>query len=239
MKKSLLILPLTALILAGCTTGGKGGSKKKKSSSGAEISSTSRKSGPVGPSAESATSVNPGPDTYQGYKKVLTAPENDKEYIYGIYQANLDKMIFLNGDHHRDDKGEYPYYLTTSGDPTKAVKIQCHYTDATHFTIKIVGGGEYQTHDGQYLSVYEGQKSDGTKVTSLQASATQGSWYFLESYEYKSETFTVKTNVMDLASEGYASQPVTMATYEEYETFSACTPNHFADNFISHLWEKE
>lgn len=238
MKKSLLILPLTALILAGCTTGGSGGGKKKKSSS-TTIASTSKKSGPAGPSAESATSVNPGPDTYQGYKKVLTAPVNDKDYIYGIYQANLDKMIFLNGDHHRDEKGEYPYYLTTSGDPTKAVTIRCHYVDTTHFTIQIIGNGEYHTHDGQYLSVYEGQKSDGTKVTSLQASDTQGQWYFLQSYEHKSTTYVLNTNVMDLASEGFAEQPVTMATYEEFETFSACTPNHFADNFISHLWEKE
>ena len=51
MKKSLILLPLVALVLAGCTTSGKGGGKKKKSSS----ESTSQKSSSGGPT------VPPGP----------------------------------------------------------------------------------------------------------------------------------------------------------------------------------
>ena len=48
MKKSLILLPLVALVLAGCTTSGKGGGKKKKSSS--EPASTS-KTGPTTPTS--------------------------------------------------------------------------------------------------------------------------------------------------------------------------------------------
>ena len=235
MNKSLLILPLTALILAGCTTGGKGGSKKKKSSSGAEISSTSKKSGPVGPSAESATSVNPGPDTYQGYKKVLTAPENDKEYIYGIYQANLDKMIFLNGDHHRDEKGEYPYYLTTSDQVADAVKVRCTYTDDTHFDIQIIGGGKYTTYDGCYLEIYQDGKYTSLRGVTSFSSDYKG-WTFLKTYSDGVNSFDICTNVTEWTNT-HGTNPVALATYESYESFSACTNNYFFDNFISHLWE--
>lgn len=228
MKKSLIILPLFALVLAACTTSG-GGSKKKKSSS----STTSK----TGPTAQSDTGTPQGDDEYQGYKKILKAPENGKEYIYGIYQGNLDEYIFLNGDNHREEKDgvmkEYPYYLTTTQDVTKAVKIICEYINDTQYKIKIVGGGEFTKYDGKYLQIYQ----DGD-YTSLAASDTPSTWEFMESYTYKEQDCVLNTNVTMFTRPGYPEQPVTMATYEEYETFSACTPNHFADNFISHLWEK-
>ena len=234
MKKSLIILPLFALSLAACTTSG-GGSKKKKSST-----PTSSKSGPT---AQSDTGTPQGNDEYQGYKKLKKAPENGKEYIYGIYQGNLDEYIFLNGDNHREEKDgvmkEYPYYLTTTQDVSKAVKVVCNYFDDTEFSIQIVGGGEFTKYDGKYLELYDGLKDDGkTKITSLRADVNPVHWKFMESYDYKGTTLELNTNIQMLQSEDYPEQPVTMATYEEYETFSACTPNHFADNFLSHLWEK-
>ena len=223
MKKSLLLLPLAASLLAGCMPGGGG---KKSSGGGGQPS--------VAPGGE----VTLGPEEYQGYRRVMTAPENDKEYIYGIYQCNLQKNIFMNGHHHTDDQGEYPYYLTTTTEVSKAVKIKCHYVDTTHFTIQITGGGEFKTYDGKYLELYEGEKDDGTKIISLRAGDNQAKWYFMESYTYGADTTEIKTNVMDVEETGYGAQPCSMGTYEEYETFSATTPNRFAGNFISHLWEK-
>lgn len=223
MKKSLLLLPFAASLLAGCMPGGGG----KKSSGGGQPS--------VAPGGE----VNLGPEEYQGYRRVMTAPVNDKEYIYGIYQCNTEKNIFMNGHHHEDEKGKYEWYLTTTTDVNKAVKIKCHYVDDTHFTIQITGGGEYKTYDGKYLELYESEKAeDQTKIISLRAGDNQAKWYFMDSYTKNDETTTIKTNVMDVEETGYGAQPCSMGTYEEYETFSATTPNRFPTNFISHLWEK-
>lgn len=252
MKKSLLFVPIALIALSACTISGGGGGKKRKSSS--EPASTATTTNPTDPTTVPTTTASPteppsksiptvtavpvGPDEYQGYRKILTTPENDKTYIYGIYQANNDKCIFLNGYHHVDEKGEYPYYLTTTDDVSKAVKIRCHYANETHFSIQIIGGGEFDYYDGKYLEVYEGEKADGTKITSLRAADNSAAnWYFLPSYTRNGVTTILNTNCMNLQSEGYNEQPVTMATYDSYETFSACTPNHFEDNFISHLWE--
>ena len=244
MKKSLLILPIAALILSGCNlmSGGSSGGKKKKSTSdepSGDVSTTTGQTptGPVGPSVAPTSGTPQGDVEHDGYRRVDTAPVNDKEYIYGIYQGNLDEYIFLEGDHHRDENGEYPFYLTTTKDVTKAVKIQCHYVDETHFTIQIKSGSKNPDYDGKYLEIYEGTKSDGSKITSLRADTNLAQWEFMESYKKGAETYQLKTNVMTIQSAGYEPQPVTMATYEEYETFSACTPNHFADNFLAHLWE--
>ena len=234
MKKSLIILPLAALILAGCNLTS-GGGKKKKSSTDTQTTTTG--GGPVGPSVQPTTGTPQGDTEHDGYRRVDTAPVNDKDYIYGIYQGNLDEYIFLNGDHHRDENGEYPFYLTTTKNVAEAVKIHCHYVDDTHFTIQIVSGSVNPEYNGKYLEIYEGEKSDGSKVTSLRASTTEAQWEFMESYTKGAETFNLHTNVQVFQGAGYSPQPVTMATYEEYETFSACTPNHFADNFLSHLWE--
>ncbi len=224
MKKNLLVLPLTALLLVGCNTSSKGSKSK---------------------STTIPDDVTPmGDKEHLGYRRLDGAPENDKEYIYGIYQANLDKYIYLNGDHHRVEDEEthevtdYPFYLTTTEDVNKAVKVKCHYVSEKEFTIQIIGGGEFQTYDGKFLEVYEGIKDDGKKVASLRGDVNEAHWYYVENTVYDDEEVYVNGNVMKLKYGSYGTQEIAMATYEEYESFSACTPNYFSTNFIARLWEK-
>ena len=193
---------------------------------------------PVGPSVISID-VPTGDDEHDGYRKVLAAPENDKEYIYGIYQGNVDKYIFLNGYHHVDEKGEYPFYLTTTEDVSKAVKVKCHYVDATHYTIQVIGGGEFDYYDGKYLEAYVGTKTGTTQeITSIRlADNSDALWYFMETYNNGTAELEMYANFMDVDWKGNP-QPVTVGTYDEYQTFSAVAPIHFETNFIAHLWEK-
>ena len=245
MKKSLLILPLAAALLSGCLPG-------KKSSS-------SSKTGPDTPSVD-PTEVDLGPDEYQGYRRVMSAPVDGKEYIMGMYQATLQKDMFYNGGHHTDSAGEYPFYLSCTEDVTKAAKIKIEYTDDTHFTMKDVGGGEKTIYTNQYLRVYQSEKGSGTsatKITSLsfydgteagakvdpgnpdhEVEYSNDEFYFIQSYNHGGEVHTIKSFAADLASDGYAAQPIVLGTYDEYISIGAVTPNHLGTNFLTFLWEK-
>lgn len=242
MKKSLIFIPLMAVALVSCTSSG-GGSKKKKSttetsqkSSGTTASThTGTPTVPTDPTVSPIEPPSPGPETYQGYRRVMTAPVDGKDYIYGIYQANLDKNIFMNGDFHRDEKGEYPYYFTTSDQVADAVKVRCTYTDDTHFDIQIIGGGKYTTYDGCYLEIYQDGKYTSLRGVTSFSSDYKG-WTFLETYSDGVNSFKICTNVTEWTNT-HGTNPVALATYESYESFSACTNNYFFDNFISHLWE--
>lgn len=242
MRKSLLILPLAALALSACLPGGK---KSSGTTSG----------NPTGPNVDSDT-VDLGPSEYQGYRRLEKAPEDGKEYIMGMYQAGLSKNMFYNGGPHADDKGEYPFYLSCTEDVTKATKILIDYTDDTHFTMKDNGGGEKTRYTNQYLRVYESQKDSG-KITSLsfydgtEAGAkvdpgnpdhevvySNDQFYFIKSYNHGGEVHSINSFAADLASDGYASQPIVLGTYDEYISIGAVTPNHLGTNYLTFLWEK-
>ena len=178
----------------------------------------------------------------------------------GMYQAGLSKNMFYNGGPHSDANGEYPFYLSCTEDVTKATKIKIEYTDDTHFTMKDNGGGEKTRYTGKYLRVYESQKGTGassSKITSLsfydgtEAGAKEDpgnadhevvysndQFYFIESYNYGGEVHQIKSFAADLASDGYASQPIVLGTYDEYISIGAVTPNHLGTNYLTFLWEK-
>lgn len=239
MKKTLLIMPFAALMLAGCMPN-LGGNGAKKTTTAQDTKSTTRpagtqSTGPAAPSTPGASipTVNLGPEIKDGYKRVMEAPKNDTEYLFGVYQANLDKNLFLNGHHHTDENGEYPYYLSTTEDVTKASRVKVHYVDDTHYTIQIVAGsGEFSTYDGKYLSVY----LDGTH-TSIKASDVVGQWYYLESYTSNNVKADINCSVSDLNNPTYGVQPIAIGSSQEYQTLSACTPNYFTTNFMARFWE--
>ena len=243
MKKSLIILPIAVLALSACLPA-KGGK-----------TSSSKTSGSGGPTVDDTT-VDLGPEEYQGYKRLMAAPENGKTYILGMYQANLSKNLFYNGGPHSDANGEYPFYLSCTEDTTKATKVKVEYTDTEHFTIKDIGGGEKTRYTNQYLRVYESLKGSDSKITSLsfydgspdgakvdpgnpdhEVEYSNDQFYFLKSYNYGGEVISINTIAADLASQGYAAQPIILGTYDEYISIGAVTPNHFGTNYMTFLWE--
>ena len=253
MNKKLVLLPFAALLLSGCLPGGNSGSSVPASTSASKTGTT--RTAPSTPTVPGPTSVDPGPSEYQGYSKVTTKPVDQKEYILGYYQANLKKNCFINGHHHTDDKGEYPYYLTTTEDVTKAVRVRVAYeANNTDFKIMNVGGGEFSTYDGKYLRIYEGQKEGGSKVTSLgfydpahpevdptnpshNVTHTTDLFQFYGDYSYGGVSFTVNTLAAMFNDGVHDPQAVFVGTYEQYTTLSATTPNRLSSNFVAYLWE--
>ena len=236
MKKSLFILPLMAIALSGCMPSGGG-------STGPEIDSGD---------------IDLGPAEYQGYKRVTTAPVEGKEYLIGMYQATLQENMFYNGGCHTDSNGSYPFYLSCTTDVSKATKVKVTYS-GDKFRIQDIGGGEKSLYKNQYLRVYEGLKKDNeTLITSLsfydgteagakvdpdnashEVKYSNDLFYFLPEYEYKGEKTTLNTFAADLDSDSFATQPVILGTYGDYISIGAITPNHFATNFLTFLWEKK
>lgn len=253
MNKKLVLLPFAALLLSGCLPG-QGSSSSQAPASSSATTGTPR-TAPSAPTVPGPTTVEPGPSEYQGYSKVTTKPVDQKEYILGYYQANLKKNCFINGHHHVDDKGEYPYYLTTTEDVTKAVRVRIAYeANGTDFKIMNVGGGEYDTYNGKYLRIYEGQKEGGSKVTSLgfydpahpeidptnpshTVTHTTDSFQFYGDYSYGGVSFTVNTIAAMFNDGTHDPQAVFVGTYEQYTSLSAVTPNRLGSNFIAYLWE--
>lgn len=239
MKKRLFLLPLLAITLSACMPSG---------------------GGTDGPSVDGGgEGIDLGPAEYQGYKRVTKAPEAGKEYLIGMYQATLQKNMFYNGGCHTDSAGSYPFYLSCTEDVSKAAHVKVTYeSDNKHFKIQDVGGGEKSLYTNQYLRVYEGLKKDGTLITSLSfydgtaagaakdpdndshtVTHSEDKFYFLDKYDYRGESTTLNTFAADLETEGYNAQPVILGTYDEYISIGAITPNHFATNFLTFLWEKK
>ena len=122
------------------------------------------------------------------------------------------------------------------------------------------GGGELTRYTGQYLRVYESQKGTGssaTYITSLsfydgteegakydpgnedhEVTRSNDKFHFIESYQGEDGTITLNTFASEVACGGYGEQEVIFGTYDEYISIGAVTPNHFATNYITFLWEK-
>ena len=237
MKKSLILIPALALILAGCTSSTP---KKKKKSSGAVTTATTGKSGTskTQPSLAPLDPLDPGAEEFSGYRRVMHKPEAGKDYIMGFWHVAKSEFRFMNGHHHTDDKGEYPFYQSTSTDVTKAVKININFaSDGEHYSIKIKGEGEFHTYDGKYLEVYEAQKTGGGTTASIrQVDNEIQSWYYAEA----SENIKVETSVMDFESSktGQGKAVLGCSTgSEDYVTVSANPPSFFGSCYICHLWE--
>ena len=238
MKKSLILIPALALILAGCTST----PKKKKKTSGSNVT-TSANPGKTSSTKTSASlapldPLDPGAEEFSGYRRVMHKPEAGKDYIMGFWHVVKGEFRFMNGHHHTDDKGEYPFYQSTSNDVTKAVKINVNFaSDGEHYSIKIKGEGEFHTYDGKYLEVYEATKTGGGTTASIrQVDNEVQSWYYAEA----SENIKVETSVMDFESSktGQGKAVLGCSTgSEDYVTVSANPPSFFGSCYICHLWE--
>lgn len=238
MKKSLIILPALALILAGCTT--KKPNRKKTSTAGSITSKTTSGGGAskTTPSLAPLDPLDPGAEEFSGYRRVMHAPENGKEYILGFWHVNKGQFFFMNGHHHTDDKGEYPFYQSTTTDVSKAVKLVCNYAaDNEHYSIQIKGGGEYTTYDGKYLEVYEATKSTGGVTASIrQVESPVQSWHYVEA----AENVKVQTSIMEFTATKIGQDKAILGCStgsDDYTTVSANPPTFFGSCYICHFWE--
>ena len=105
MKKSLILLPLVALVLAGCTTGGSKGKKKKSSSESTSQKTSGSGSGPTvspgpGPAGKADFDLTPGRHTaildFENYPDDYTYPraeEGDTEGKAGNF-GGMNWLIF-------------------------------------------------------------------------------------------------------------------------------------------------
>lgn len=112
MKKSLILIPLAALVLAGCTIGGsKGGSKKKKSSSvsdSAQVSGSktnTNSSGGGGGGGGGGTTVTPGPSL---------PTEHDASFAPNM-TAGEHTVTFDFDANYTAYKAEFPYVAIDTG----------------------------------------------------------------------------------------------------------------------------
>ena len=224
MKKSLIIIPLLALFLSACQSSG-----GRHSGGGGDGGNTGGL--PV------LACYDFGPDEANGYRRITTKPVEDKEYVLGFYHAKDGKFFYMNGHHHTDENGQYPYYQSTSEDVSKAVKVVCHYAaDKTHFSIQIKGGGEYQTYDGKYLKIYEGTKSAGEKITSIDHIDNAIEQYVYEDVSYH---FRVQSLVAEIETERIANNRGYFAcSGPKYYTVSGIDQKDLNYSYICHLFEK-
>lgn len=238
MKKSLIILPIVAMLFTGCTQSRK--SPKKKSTSTQTSSKTT--SGNTSGGQLTSQGLPPqdpldfGPEEFNGYRRVMHAPENDKEYLFGFYHVAQSKFFFMNGHHHTDDKGEYPFYQSTTNDVSKAVKLVCHYaSDNQHYSIQIKGGGEYTTYDGKYLEIYEGTKDAGGKVTTIrQVDSPVESFYYAE----VEGNYNIKTSAIKFeATRTGRDIGIFACSGADYVTVSGIDQQNYGNGYICHFWE--
>lgn len=228
MKKTLVLLPLAALFLAGC-----GGNNSQPSGGTTYVPPTAPPTTAQPTSrSEEPTTINPGPSHIEGFDKVEEAPVDEAIYKYGNYQSNAGKLIFMNGDIHKDEKGEYPWYATSTQDPTLGVDIRCEYVDETNFTLKVIGGGESDRFYGKYLSVhYTINETSGANTISFSFVDDPVNWQYSE---------TLKAPVRDVSKEvpvDFDVKEATLGTYDMYETFSGTADFRYETNFIAHLWK--
>ena len=243
MKKSLILIPLAALLVVGCTSGGTK-KKSKKSTSTTSAKSTSTSQG----KSSASTSVPPqdppsfGPTEVDGYKLVTEKPVAGKDYLLGFYHVTQDKVLFMNGGPHTDkDKKtgediEYPFYQKTTTDVSKAVKLRAEFdTDNTKYAIKIVGGGEETAFDGKYFKIYEGE-NEFHKLATIDH-VDEPVYQF--TYQDVDNNYNVKTNVATYETTGSTSGVAVMACSEaQYTTISAVEPRNYKKCYVAHFYEK-
>jgi len=281
MKKKIVLIPLFALSLSGCSLlNNIPVVSKLKTIAGALIGNVL--GGGSTSTAQDTTNNNntnypttisvsvpdvpvmadQGPTEYGNYKRVDSAPVDGKEYLLGMCQGNLSsKMLFMDGGVHcgyaSSDTSHttlklFPFYATATSDTSAAAKIKCVYTGTNTFTLQYISGGKgnYTPADpedpsktlsalnntGTYLSIK--YNADGNKKTSFYFSDTPVNWLFSASEVYNNTTYNMNTIFVNIDQGGsYAAQNCCLGTYEEFETFSACTPNNFGTNYFAHLWE--
>ena len=103
-----------------------------------------------------------------GDYKLAKSLEEGKRYIFAAYKHDHDKVLYFNGDYHRDSKGFYPFYLGGSfyEDSTDgAAELEIHKINDTEFTIQV--HSSHEEWDGKYIGVYSASSSYGNQVMSV------------------------------------------------------------------------
>ena len=103
-------------------------------------------------------------------------------YLFGYHRATSDKMRFVNAEPHKDDKGEYPYYLGTADESAPEDDFE-NVGEAAEIVIEFIGetnkfnmkfASETGRWNDKYLSVYCASSSYGNDVYSFYASDEVG-----------------------------------------------------------------
>ena len=225
MKKSLIALPLVALILAGCTSS----SKKSKKGGGGEEQGTG------------LDCQDFGPTEYNGYRRLMKAPKEGKEYLLGFYHIDQQTPRFMNGDQHKDEKGTYRYYLGTTTDVSLACKLKVEYAaDKEHYAIHVIGGGEKDLYDDNYLEIYEGAKNNGQKITTIRDVSDPVAQFKYTVTSTVEPAYNVHTSMMQITDSTRDDHQwgVFGCSGSEFETISAIDEFNFGNAFICHFWEK-
>lgn len=134
---------------------------------------------------------------------IVTAPVKDTAYKFYLTQKKLDNtVLYFAGEMDGD------YYLAATDDVNAAVDV--YLEDA--------GEGAYRLYfmDGQlktYISIYEGEKNDGTKTATLQLVTQQDRAI---TYVYN----TVVNTLTATLSIGGTEKTYYIGTFNNYDTFS-------------------
>ena len=223
MNKSLILLPLVALLLAGCNSSG---GKRHKGKSQEQSSGL-----------PALDPLDFGPEEYNGWKRRMSAPKDNTEYLMGFWHIGQEKMKFINNLAHWDQGQEYPFYLATTEDPNNAVKVKIHYaSDKVHYSIQVMSGGEGDRYTNKYLEIYEGAKSDGSLITTIRdVDSPVEKFYYAE----VSQDWKVQTSVIDIeGTRPDHSRGIFACSGEKYQTVSGIDEFNFGNGYICHFWEK-
>ena len=198
----------------------------------------------------------PGPHEFQGYKMVGEVKDG-KRYLLAFYNPGEDYIRFISGKQHEDSKGKYPYYMgTVAGTVQGAAEVEIHYTDKTHFTMKVITDNEDWSN--KYIGVYPATSAYSNEVLSIYAGSSVGEAHETDDcwYEYEfCQTFagvniySVVLNVADIRFEDEPSPKMFGAgittdkagNVEEYISMDCTRADNAIDPetyHIAHFFEK-
>ena len=140
MKKQLFLLPLLAgLALGGCSLFGGGDNEEKLPSHFL--------------------------NEFQGYKLAKSVKDGGR-YLLGVYRYQEDWIRFADGEWHTDEKGYYPFYMSTvKGTVEGAAEIEVKMISDDEFTMQVFAEGKHWHQ--KYIGVYAAKSSYDNDVMSI------------------------------------------------------------------------
>ena len=127
-----------------------------------------------------------GPHEVDGHK-LASKLEDGKEYYLGVFDPEDNGVKFMNGDLHRDSKGEYPFYMAknTKVGLDNAAKVEVKFTQDNHFKLLVHTPKSGMHWSEKYITLYEAQSSYGNKVVSIHAADEGETSFKLDGKTYK------------------------------------------------------
>lgn len=213
MKKSLIILPLLAVVggaLASC--------------------------GNDGPKVNYYDQIE-GPHEIEGHK-LADKLVDGKQYYLGVYDPSIDDVRFINGDPHRDSGKEYPFYMAKNdeGGLDNAAKVEVKFTDSSHFKLLVHTPDEDQHWSEKYITLYAASSSYGNNLLSIHA-ADEGETEFVD---IDGNTQTILTYEYEWM-ESYLEMPVYSSVFkyqDEREAEEEAIPRMFGTGIDTNAGEQ-